>query len=100
MALAAKDHGAALATRDARARGTYDAVGAFLIWPPLRAAAANGSNRIVLGSPRSLSINTLTCLDDPCRPSCRSFASRGAGLDDQFQGVGCEDGARAPKISL
>ena len=27
VALAAKEHGAALATRDARARGTYDAVG-------------------------------------------------------------------------
>lgn len=31
VALAAKEHGAALATRDARARGTYDAVGAQVI---------------------------------------------------------------------
>jgi toxin FitB len=31
VALAAKEHGAALATRDARARGTYDAVGAEVI---------------------------------------------------------------------
>ena len=31
MALAAKEHGAALATRDARARGTYDAVGVEVI---------------------------------------------------------------------
>jgi toxin FitB len=31
VALAAKDHGVALATRDARARGTYDAVGAEVI---------------------------------------------------------------------
>ena len=31
VALAAKEHGAALATRDARARGTYDAVGVELI---------------------------------------------------------------------
>jgi len=31
VALAAKDHGAALATRDARARGTYDAVGVTVI---------------------------------------------------------------------
>ncbi len=31
VALAAKEHGAALATRDARARGTYDAVGVKLI---------------------------------------------------------------------
>jgi toxin FitB len=31
VALAAKDHGAALATRDARARGTYDAVGVAVI---------------------------------------------------------------------
>ena len=31
VALAAKEHGAALATRDARARGTYDAVGAKII---------------------------------------------------------------------
>jgi predicted nucleic acid-binding protein len=31
VALAAKDHGAALATRDARARGTYDAVGVKVI---------------------------------------------------------------------
>lgn len=31
VALAAKEHGAALATRDARARGTYDAVGVAVI---------------------------------------------------------------------
>jgi predicted nucleic acid-binding protein len=31
VALAAKEHGAALATRDARARGTYDVVGVDLI---------------------------------------------------------------------
>ena len=31
VALAAKEHGAALATRDARARGTYDAVGVEVI---------------------------------------------------------------------
>jgi len=31
VALAAKEHGAVLATRDARARGTYDAVGAKVI---------------------------------------------------------------------
>lgn len=31
VALAAKEHGAALATRDARARGTYDAVGVQVI---------------------------------------------------------------------
>lgn len=31
VALAAKEHGVALATRDARARGTYDAVGVKLI---------------------------------------------------------------------
>jgi toxin FitB len=31
VALAAKEHGAALATRDARARGTYDAVGVRVI---------------------------------------------------------------------
>jgi toxin FitB len=31
VALAAKDHGVALATRDARARGTYDAVGVTVI---------------------------------------------------------------------
>ena len=31
VALAAEDHGAALATRDARARGTYDAVGVTVI---------------------------------------------------------------------
>ena len=31
VALAAKDHGLALATRDARARGTYDAVGVPVI---------------------------------------------------------------------
>jgi len=31
VALAAKEHGAALATRDARARGTYDAVGVTVI---------------------------------------------------------------------
>jgi toxin FitB len=31
VALAARDHGAALATRDARARGTYDAVGVEVI---------------------------------------------------------------------
>jgi toxin FitB len=31
VALAAKDHGVALATRDARARGTYDAVGVKVI---------------------------------------------------------------------
>jgi len=31
VALAAKDHGAPLATRDGRARGTYDAVGVQLI---------------------------------------------------------------------
>jgi predicted nucleic acid-binding protein len=30
-ALAAKEHGAALATRDARARGTYNAVGVDII---------------------------------------------------------------------
>ena len=29
--LAAKEHGAALATRDARARGTYDALGVAVI---------------------------------------------------------------------
>ncbi len=31
VALAAKEHGAALATRDARARGSYDAVGVTVI---------------------------------------------------------------------
>ncbi|HXL94560.1 MAG TPA: type II toxin-antitoxin system VapC family toxin [Streptosporangiaceae bacterium] len=31
VALAAKEHGAALATRDARARGTYDALGVTVI---------------------------------------------------------------------
>ena len=31
VALAAKEHGAALATRDTRARGTYDAAGAEVI---------------------------------------------------------------------
>ena len=31
VALAAKEHGAALATRDARARGTYDAVGVMVL---------------------------------------------------------------------
>jgi toxin FitB len=31
VALAAREHGAALATRDARARGTYDAVGVKVI---------------------------------------------------------------------
>jgi toxin FitB len=31
VALAAKEHGATLATRDARARGTYDAVGVTVI---------------------------------------------------------------------
>jgi hypothetical protein len=31
VALAAKEHGAALATRDAPARGTYDAVGVEVI---------------------------------------------------------------------
>ena len=31
VALAAKEHGAALATRDARARGTYDTVGVTVI---------------------------------------------------------------------
>jgi hypothetical protein len=31
VALAAKEHGAALATRDARPRGTYDAVGVAVI---------------------------------------------------------------------
>jgi toxin FitB len=31
VALAAKEHGAALATRDARARGTYDAIGVSVI---------------------------------------------------------------------
>jgi predicted nucleic acid-binding protein len=31
VALAAKEHGASLATRDARARGTYDAVGVEVI---------------------------------------------------------------------
>jgi toxin FitB len=31
VALAAKEHGVALATRDARARGTYDAVGVKII---------------------------------------------------------------------
>ena len=31
VALAAKEHGAALATRDEQARGTYDAVGVALI---------------------------------------------------------------------
>jgi hypothetical protein len=31
VALAAKEHDVALATRDARARGTYDAVGVKLI---------------------------------------------------------------------
>jgi len=31
VALAAKQHGASLATRDARARGTYDAVGVTVI---------------------------------------------------------------------
>jgi len=31
VALAAKDHGVALATRDARAQGTYDAVGVSVI---------------------------------------------------------------------
>jgi toxin FitB len=31
VALAAKEHGATLATRDARARGTYDAVGVKVI---------------------------------------------------------------------
>jgi len=31
VALAAKDHAVALATRDARARGTYDAIGVTVI---------------------------------------------------------------------
>jgi toxin FitB len=31
VALAAKEHGASLATRDARARGTYDAIGVMVI---------------------------------------------------------------------
>ena len=31
VALAAKEHGMSLATRDARARGTYDAVGVNVI---------------------------------------------------------------------
>jgi predicted nucleic acid-binding protein len=31
VALAAKEHGVALATRDARARGTYDAVGVEVV---------------------------------------------------------------------
>jgi toxin FitB len=31
VVLAAKEHGAALATREARARGTYDAVGVGMI---------------------------------------------------------------------
>ena len=31
VALAAKEHGMALATRDARARGTYDAVGVKVV---------------------------------------------------------------------
>ena len=31
VALAAKEHGVALATRDARARGTYDAVGVKVV---------------------------------------------------------------------
>jgi predicted nucleic acid-binding protein len=31
VALAAKEHGAALTTRDARARGTYDAAGVAVI---------------------------------------------------------------------
>jgi predicted nucleic acid-binding protein len=31
VALAAKEHGMALATRDARARGTYDAVGVNVV---------------------------------------------------------------------
>jgi predicted nucleic acid-binding protein len=34
VALAAKEHGAPLATRDARARGTYDAVGVKVIIVP------------------------------------------------------------------
>ncbi len=34
VALAAKEHGAPLATRDARARGTYDAVGVKVIVVP------------------------------------------------------------------
>ena len=34
VALAAKEHGAPLATRDARARGTYDAVGVTVIIVP------------------------------------------------------------------
>jgi predicted nucleic acid-binding protein len=31
VALAAREHGVALATRDARARGTYDAVGVQVV---------------------------------------------------------------------
>jgi hypothetical protein len=34
VALAAKEHGAPLATRDARARGTYDPVGVKVIVVP------------------------------------------------------------------
>jgi predicted nucleic acid-binding protein len=34
VALAAKEHGVPLATRDARARGTYDAVGVKVIVVP------------------------------------------------------------------
>jgi predicted nucleic acid-binding protein len=34
VALAAKDHGTALATRDARARGTYDTIGVKIILIP------------------------------------------------------------------
>ncbi|MGH3201446.1 MAG: PIN domain-containing protein [Streptosporangiaceae bacterium] len=36
VALAARQHGVALATRDARARGTYDAVGVEVIVVPAR----------------------------------------------------------------
>src|SRR5450631_4431856 len=42
----------------------------------------NGSNRIAPRCPRSTDINALSCLDDLYRPTCHSFASRGAGLAD------------------
>ena len=43
-------------------------------------AAANGSNRIVLGWSLPTSIDGLTCIDDLYRPSCRYMASRCSGL--------------------
>ena len=44
----------------------------------LTAAAANGSNRIALMYLPLPGIGSLTCRNDPYRPSCHSFASRGS----------------------